>query len=563
MSSASHASDNGDDSYRTEENFVLERRQRRGNQADRHDHASWNPHMVSDDDSGAASDDFGGIHRNLDRARGPKPARRQNYKSNDATPRRVLEPTPVPSVPSVTRQDGRQVLYDNYNGDVATPTATPIRGGSSRRRQHDDWFGDVRRAISKWWASRELPTTTDRRKSPWTLGKTMATIAACMFLIMTQRWLFSGSKSYAAPKSLPSSPEEYAKRLIAVEGQVQQMTKKAEMERYESNANFEKVFGSLSKLQTDIEFVRLQENENSKAIKTVRGDMVSLDSRVKVVEKDIRASLDDGRIAAALVRILPRHLPVRYDAKGALSIDPSFYAELKKLFVGKGNVEDTVRRMISGGVQTPSAERWNINEYEIELEQWGYQLFDRYARDNSNFVSREEFLKVLEKELAAVKDEVKVTFRTLEPGAMKVKTADGEDMTAALEALIDAALLRYSKDTLSIPDFALFSAGARVIPETTTSTLVLQQPSRLGKWIRGDRAIEGLTPATALIPDNSVGNCWPFKGAKGQLGIMLARRAIINAVTVEHAPHETSFDMSTAPKQVEVVSQLKTGTERR
>jgi SUN domain-containing protein 1/2 len=61
-------------------------------------------------------------------------------------------------------------------------------------------------------------------------------------------------------------------------------------------------------------------------------------------------------------------------------------------------------------------------------------------------------------------------------------------------------------------------------------------------------------PATALYPDSTVGNCWPFAGDKGTLGILLARRVQVTSVTVEHAAHEVTFDQRSAPKTIEVVS---------
>jgi SUN domain-containing protein 1/2 len=65
------------------------------------------------------------------------------------------------------------------------------------------------------------------------------------------------------------------------------------------------------------------------------------------------------------------------------------------------------------------------------------------------------------------------------------------------------------------------------------------------------KVIPGRPPATALLPDINVGNCWPFAGPSGQIGILLARRILVSAITIEHAAREVSFDMAAAPREVE------------
>jgi SUN domain-containing protein 1/2 len=137
---------------------------------------------------------------------------------------------------------------------------------------------------------------------------------------------------------------------------------------------------------------------------------------------------------------------------------------------------------------------------------------------------------------------------------ISVKSHKGDDLTSALQELIDAALLRYSKDTIARPDYALYTSGGRVIPSITSDTLVLSSPGMFGRKILGKKPVEGYSPAHALMPDNTVGVCWPFKGSEGQLGILLNRRVVVGDLTVEHASSELAMDISTAPRSVDVVS---------
>lgn len=263
-----------------------------------------------------------------------------------------------------------------------------------------------------------------------------------------------------------------------------------------------------------------------KALERVSHDVQALKSRVDKVEKE--NALDDGRIRSALDRMLPDYMPVKWKS-GAIVIEPVFWAELKKIMATKKEVDGLL----------------DAGKLDERLEQWGEKLFDRKATSGL-VISRSEFLQVLESEMDILKSKLDERRPPTIP--------HGDASTSLLQELIDAALLRYSKDTLAKPDYALFTAGARVVPSITSDTLVLKPASALGRWFGGKRDVEGRSPATALYPDNTVGSCWPFKDAQGQLGVLLNRRVIVTDVTVEHAAEELALDVSTAPKLIEVVS---------
>lgn len=134
-----------------------------------------------------------------------------------------------------------------------------------------------------------------------------------------------------------------------------------------------------------------------------------------------------------------------------------------------------------------------------------------------------------------------------------IKSTDGHDVTSLIGNLVDSAVLRWSKDDIAKPDFASYFAGARVVPQLTTQTYRIQPKSYWGNWgLLGSSAGEGRPPVTALHPDIHVGNCWPFKGAEGQLGVMLARSIVISEFTIDHAAKDVAFDVRSAPKKMEV-----------
>lgn len=288
-------------------------------------------------------------------------------------------------------------------------------------------------------------------------------------------------------------------------------------------------------------------------------DVQALKKRVDDVEREIKAVLEDGRLRAALERILPQWMPVRVNSRGTIDVDPAFWTEMRKMLVGKGDVESIVRSTLVETSAMPKSDK--------DLEAWGERFVERKTGEGA-IIGRQEFVQHIEKEVLNLKELIQalprhqpqpsVHSKSQPSSSVTIKTAKGDDITSVLQDLIDAALLRYSKDTIARPDYALFTAGARVIPSITSDTLVMRQPGFLGKVLMGKKPVEGRSPATALHPDISVGSCWPFAGSVGQLGVLLNRRAVISDITIEHAAAEVALDTSTAPKNIEVVSRTST-----
>jgi SUN domain-containing protein 1/2 len=282
-------------------------------------------------------------------------------------------------------------------------------------------------------------------------------------------------------------------------------------------------------------------------------DLRALKTRVDAVEVEVRNALDDGRLHKAIERILPEWMPIKRSKGGRIDVEPVFWNEMKKVLVGKGDLDKAVQDALAGRVAG------GLNEQD--LERFGERLFEQKAAKGL-VISRDQFLQAIHNELEDLKARIDRAPPPAKSSPVTIKTQKGDDITSLLQDLIDAAILKYSKDTLATPDYALFTAGARVVPSITSDTLVLKSASTVGKWLAGSRDIEGRSPATALHPDNAVGSCWPFQGSQGQLGILLSRRVVITDVTIEHAAKELSPDTRTAPKTIEVVSGFQGGQIR-
>lgn len=111
-----------------------------------------------------------------------------------------------------------------------------------------------------------------------------------------------------------------------------------------------------------------------------------------------------------------------------------------------------------------------------------------------------------------------------------------------------------SYDPIAMPDFALWSAGARIIPTFTSPTYRASEPV---SWFNGfftSHTIqpEWRFPEVAISPGINTGNCWPMNGSSGVIGILLAREISPQSITIEHVPKHLSLDSRSAPKELEV-----------
>ncbi|KAF8867949.1 hypothetical protein CPB85DRAFT_1449156 [Mucidula mucida] len=123
----------------------------------------------------------------------------------------------------------------------------------------------------------------------------------------------------------------------------------------------------------------------------------------------------------------------------------------------------------------------------------------------------------------------------LDKKGLTIKSSDGKDVTNIIAQLVKSALSIQNKDMLAKPDYALSSTGGRVIPGQTSPSVEIMIPE-------GGTGI-GRPPIFALHPDLHAGQCWPFGGSSGKLGVALAAPVYISEVTIDHVSKEVAHDM--------------------
>lgn len=478
----------------------------------------------------------------------------------------------------------------------------------------------------------------------------------------------SSPTEFTAPAAPANSIIELANRLAVLEGAVGDLSSISHSERTASKAD-RHLLTQLNQQITTLETALARERENAaralssrsaghtkeakeleRTLKTVRGDLDSvvsrvrglsddrqadakelqhlhatvqhvskdiaaLGSRVSQVAKDVQNGVDAERISAIALEAIEARLPdkmaVRIDASGKPEVDPAFWQYLRAAFVDKKDVEQVIATQMAklprDASTAPPQLSWNdfISANEASLRDWiSSDLSTRAGSDA--IITKRTFLDMLRREIKLLKadfetkanenvekigqeilnkvvkqDEMRKKdslashlnpFHRPSSGSpqqdVTIKTADGQNVSAIVSSLVDAALLRYSKDVLARPDYALFTAGARVI-RSLTSTTYEPHPVGAGRralaWVTGTHAPRGRPPVTALHPDNSPGACWPFEGQQGQLGIHLSRRVVPSDITIEHASVDVALDgeVASAPREFELWGVVESAEDMR
>ncbi|KAJ2716402.1 hypothetical protein H4S00_004551 [Coemansia sp. D1744] len=140
-------------------------------------------------------------------------------------------------------------------------------------------------------------------------------------------------------------------------------------------------------------------------------------------------------------------------------------------------------------------------------------------------------------------------------------TSDGDAAYSNVARMIEDALNRYANDRLGKTDFALFSAGSRIIPDLTSPTFEPPARGLAQKLWRRMGMISSHPPATLLDPDTHVGECWPMRGSTGQVAIHLAQPVDASDFALEHIARSIAIDWRSAPRSVEVWGYVLDGQE--
>ncbi|KAK9831220.1 hypothetical protein WJX74_008151 [Apatococcus lobatus] len=124
-----------------------------------------------------------------------------------------------------------------------------------------------------------------------------------------------------------------------------------------------------------------------------------------------------------------------------------------------------------------------------------------------------------------------------------------------LQAMVQHELSRFAADRTGMPDFALHSAGSRIIGHSALVPGTLQGLRSISYRLHGlfpgfSAPMHPDANKLLLSPGNSPGECLPLNGSSGHVDIRLRQKIVPHAVTIEHLPRSLAFDISSAPKAI-------------
>lgn len=298
----------------------------------------------------------------------------------------------------------------------------------------------------------------------------------------------------------------------------------------------------------------------------VSGRLSNTDQRLDKVSMELdslKAYVSSGewieQTVLELVRDeIPKYLVVSQDPDtGKLTIPAEFWDTARSLFA-------TQEQQLQTSIQDHDA---RIHKFLEDNE----RAMEAFVDGRMTKVTRSMFLSLIRTEANQIWQSLEKNVVALleRQGKLQGKAAPTRSVTdparhltdverELISELIDEALEKYSADAIAKPDYALFSAGGRIIPRLTSPNyyheVKLNLLGRLGLRFLVPLPRKEKPAEKAIEPSVHAGECWAMNGQEGQLAIRLARKIVITEVTIEHADASVVLDMGSAAKEIEIWS---------
>lgn len=223
------------------------------------------------------------------------------------------------------------------------------------------------------------------------------------------------------------------------------------------------------------------------------------------VLKGLAVKEDVGQVRAELSQLASQvqqereEAPIRRTEEG-LDLTPELRTKIRNLAADVG--------VGQGGNAAPGAPSW-----DTFYDENGRRLRDVIRGEIDSRpapIDRAELLELVRSELEQLRTELDQLRGQVDRVAAIDQNAGG-----SLDEL-DAVMSRFAADRIAISDYALASAGARVLPELTSPTF--ERPpdkpvSGLLSRILGVGVVDGRPPVEAISKGDNMGECWPMNGA--------------------------------------------------
>ncbi|KAG0339887.1 hypothetical protein BG000_001161 [Podila horticola] len=295
------------------------------------------------------------------------------------------------------------------------------------------------------------------------------------------------------------------------------------------------------------------------------GRLSSTDQRLDKVSKELdslKSYVSSGQwieqTVLELVRDeIPKYLVVSRDPRtGKLVIPAEFWDTARSLFATQEQLQTSIQDNDARANKfLEDNERAMEALVDGRMTKVTRAMFLNLVRTEAN-----QIWQGLEKNVVALLErQGKLQGRTAPSRAVTDPSRHLTDVERELiSELIDEALEKYSADAVAKPDYALYSAGGRIIPRLTSPNyyheVKLNLLGRLGFRFLVPLPRKEKPAEKAIEPNVHAGECWAMNGQEGQLAIRLARKIVVTEVTIEHADASVVLDMGSAPKEIEIWS---------
>lgn len=316
----------------------------------------------------------------------------------------------------------------------------------------------------------------------------------------------------------------------------------------------------LQTLSSELQSLSSQITEFTQSVGSLQTRMAAMEESSKQAWSSLPTRIH-SIVLEEMTRYLPNVMVASMDAQtGQIRMKPEFWKYLETRLVTKERVEslfkenrdEKVNESKESNSQYPSWQEF-IEENKSLLDALVEGKLDQQLQSSQVLVRKADVLKYLDKEFSelSVKVEEAILMKlrseaegrtmskneseAIEVSQKSTDAANSESIKTLISTMISSALTKYSQDTLSLPDYALESAGGSVLFDHTSKTFSIPLVKSHGNdgdnvnnkgsvanwlwdWAGVSKRVKvsGKSPLQVIIGRGSggkaLGECWPMEG---------------------------------------------------
>ncbi|KAF8445473.1 UNC-like C-terminal-domain-containing protein [Terfezia claveryi] len=367
------------------------------------------------------------------------------------------------------------------------------------------------------------------------------------------------------------------RRVTALEIGLERALEEKSQDLQKWDNNFRALYKSFetAKASTDQRLTEIEKLEIGRKLNRI-GDKLEIAVKDIAELKQFRQATDAA--FAQLYKKLPKKLPVRYDDKGKIQITPEFWQDLTRWLkeqrysevIGKGSEGGTETVIIEKPVKWEDFLARNGKLLDAHIGNLQDKWHQRALREQTLIPKehhlelvkdlRDEYLKGVEEQFKEVHHELGAQLSRItnlrsmiESGEFGTGTGMGTGVGVGKAIGKFQADGLYSHHISKLADYASHAGGGFIDPERTSETYEKHPPNTFSNWAHWMLGTPGRIPkpGKAISSDaRKPGNCWPFAGKTGNLGIILRDPVYVTGMTLEHIEWNRCFARDATPKSI-------------